>query len=448
MDSKHLEGSMDKDNVELDKRELRRKRRIRNQVISYVVIVAILGGLATGAFFAGKFVADKRKAEKEAQMAATLEEMKETEAQEEVVISEPEPVEVEPTPEERLDEVVNAAIEVMPIEDKVAGLFLVTPESITGVNTAVKAGDGTKEALSKYAVGGLIYFSKNIESSEQITEMISNTKEWSKYPLFIGVDEEGGEVSRIANSKIEVTKVDNAATLAKTGDTTQAYSAGTTIATYLTTLGFNLDFAPVADVMTSEDSIIGERSYGSDAALVSGFASSMVSGLQDMGVSACMKHFPGLGGTKEDTHDGMASTDRTLEDYRSTDFLVYKAGIEVGTDFIMISHLSAPQLTGDNTPCSLSKAVVTDLLRSELQYNGVVISDAMNMEAITAYYTADQAAILALKAGCDMILMPEDFEVAYEGVLQAVEDGTIAEERIDDALRRIYRIKLSGALDE
>lgn len=431
---------------EQERRELRRKRRVRNQVIAYVTVTLLFIGVVVGGVFTGKYFLDRSKAKKEAEEA--LKQIEEIDVSEnEIVISEPEPVEIEMTREEKIDEIVNAAIEVMPIEDKVAGLFLVTPEAITGVGTAVQAGEGTKEALGQYAIGGLIYFDKNIQSQDQLTEMIDNSVMYSKYPLFIGVDEEGGSVSRVAKSSIEVAKVEPAADIAASGDTAEAYNAGTTIGSYLNTLGFNLDFAPVADVAAGENSILGDRSYGSDPAAVAGLASNMVKGLQDSGISACMKHFPGLGDTTEDTHDGMASTERTADDFRSSDFLVYQAGIEAGVDFIMISHLSAPALTGDNTPCSLSSQVVTDLLRNELGYDGVIITDAMNMAAVTEYYTADEAAVYALRAGCDMILMPEDFETAYQGVLQAIQAGTISEERINDALRRIYRIKLGDTID-
>ena len=437
-------------NNEQERRAARRKRRVRNQIMAYTVVGVLLIGLIVGGVLTGKYVMDKQKEQKQQEelIAQIEEEIIESE-EEEVILTEPEsePVVVEPTPEEKAEEIINEAIGVMSLEDKVAGLFIVTPESITGVSTAVKAGDGTKEALGKYAVGGLIYFSKNIQSEEQLTEMIANTTMWSKYPVFIGIDEEGGDVSRIANSSIEVAGVAAPAEIAATGDAAQAYTAGTTIGGYLSKLGFNLDFAPVADVATVDNQILGDRAYGSDAALVANFATSMVNGLQASGVSACMKHFPGLGGTTKDTHDGMVSTERTKEEYQATEFPVYQQGIAAGVDFIMVSHLCVPAIAGENIPSSLSPAVVTDVLRGELGYDGIIISDAMNMAAITDYYAADQAAILALRAGCDMILMPENFELAYQGILDAVEEGTIAEERIDDALRRIYKVKLRDNIE-
>lgn len=432
-------------NQEKERREVRRKRRIRNQIIAYTVVGVLLIGLIGGGVLGGKYLFDKRiEQEKQEEIITQIEEEIIEEEVEEVVLTEPEeePEVVEPTPEEKEAEIIDAAISVMSLEDKVAGLFIVTPESITGVSTAVKAGEGTKEALGKYAVGGLIYFSKNIQSEEQLTEMIANTTLWSKYPVFIGVDEEGGDVSRIANSSISVTDVASPEEIAASGDAAQAYAAGTTIGGYLGKLGFNLDFAPVADVATTNKPILGDRIYGSDATTVANFSVNMINGLQDSGISACMKYFPGLGGTTKDTHEGMVSTERTKEEYQATEFPVFKQGIDAGVDFIMVSHLCVPSLAGENIPSSLSAAVVTDVLRGELGYDGIVITDAMNMAAISDYYAADQAAVLALRAGCDMILMPEDFELAYQGILDAVAEGTIAEERIDDALRRIYKVKL------
>ena len=130
------------------------------------------------------------------------------------------------------------------------------------------------------------------------------------------------------------------------------------------------------------------------------------------------------------------------------EFVPFVAGIDVNVDMIMVGHISAPELSGDNTPCSLSKAVVTDILRDELEYDGVVITDALNMSAVSEYYGADEASIKALKAGCDMILMPEDFELAYQGVVEAVKDGTIDENRINDSLKRVYRIKYKDSVNE
>lgn len=433
--------------VELVRREERRRRRKRNQVLAYLTLVLLVVLIVAGVVAAVILIGKKQPAKPE-DNSSLPDEIEDLVGPEES-LEKPDVTDTvpEPTPEENLDKIIDAAIEVMPLEDRVAGLFIVTPESITGAGTAIQAGDGTKDALNKWAVGGLIYFKKNIKSAEQLKKMISNTLLYSKYPLFIAVDEEGGQVSRLVEAGL-AENAGGAHAIGATADPAQAYAAGQNIAGYLGEYGFNLDFAPVADVNNTADSVIGERSYGSDSAIVSSMVASMVQGLEENGVSSCLKHFPGIGSSVDDTHVGLAVTDRTAEQFRAEEFVVFQAGIEAGADFVMVSHMAAPAFTGDNTPCSMSHEVVTDILREELGFDGVIITDAMNMGAITEYYEADEAAILALRAGCDMILMPEDFEKAYEGVLQAVRDGTISEERINDALRRIYRIKYADKLAE
>ena len=427
----------------LEKREQRKRRRKRNQMLAYlttlVFVVVVIGAVACGIIYAGQ-----KAKERAASNASVAEDIDNVIGQEETIVM-PEPTETEPvqTPEQQLDEIINAAINVMPIEDKVAGLFIVTPESITGVSKAVKAGEGTQTALNQWAVGGIVYAAQNIKSQEQFAEMISNTVLYSRYPIFIAVEEEGGSNSCVSAAGLAENAA-GASAVGQSGDPAAAYAAGSSIAAYLTPLGFNLDLAPVADLKTAQDSPLGDRAYGADSASVAGMVSSMVQGLEENGISACLKHFPGIGSTDEDTHAGLAGTERTAEQFRAEEFAVFQAGIDAGADFVMVSHIAAPALAGDNTPCSMSEAVVTGILREELGFKGVIISDEMNSKAISEYYAADEAAIKALKAGCDMILMPEDFEKAYQGVLDAVQNGTISEERVNDSLRRIYRIKYAG----
>lgn len=429
------------------KRAMRRRKRRRSQILAYLMLILFVVLVVAGVALTVYYISNREKEKIEAN--ASIEQNIENIIGSEETLVKPIETETIPelTPEEKLDEIIDAAIEVMPLEDKVAGLFIVNPEAITDVKTAVKAGDGTKDALNTWAVGGMIYFEKNMKSEEQLTEMITNTTLYSRYPLFICVDEEGGDVSRVAEAGL-ANNVGTAQAIGATADPNQAYMAGSTMAGYLTPLGFNVNLAPVADLHNTEDGVMEERAYGADAASVTPMVVSMVQGLEDNGVSSCLKHFPGIGGSADDTHVGMAISDRTAEQFRAEEFVVFKEGIEAGADFVMVSHLAAPALTGDNTPCCMSEAVVTDILRDELGFEGVIITDAMNMGAITNYdYGADGAAILALKAGCDMILMPDDFEVAYNGVLEAVKNGTISEERINDSLRRIYRIKYAEKLE-
>lgn len=432
-----------------ERREYRRKRRIRNQAIAYVtvavVLAALIGGAAFGISTVTKKVVERKQAE---ELAKQLEEIQEEPAVVEPPVAEEEP-EAETEEVDWLEEMVAAAIAEMPIEDKVAGLFMVTPEQITGVDQAIQAGDGTKEALDQYAVGGLIYFDKNIKDKEQLTEMLANTKSMSKYPLFLGVDEEGGSVTRVAGSSIEAPEVGDMAEIGAGGDTMAAYNSGATIASYLYELGFNLNFAPVADVVTdAENSAIGKRSFGGDPTMVGDMVSSMVMGMQETGISSCLKHFPGIGSASEDTHEGTVIIEKSADELKASDFVPFRSGIDAGARFVMVGHASLPNVIGDNTPCSLSEEVITNMLRGELGYNGIVITDALNMSAITETYASEEAAVAALQAGADMLLMPEDFEAAYEGVLQAVNEGAITEERVNESLKRIYRVKYRDRVDQ
>ncbi len=430
-----------------DRRAFRRRRRIRNQIISYSVVLIFLVAVVAAGVAVGMRISSHIQEKKQAEALAQKQAEEEAQAAQEIVIDTPETITEEPE-EDSLGMLVDAYISEMPIEDKVAGLFVVTPEAITGVTTAIQAGDGTQEALSQYAVGGLIYFDKNISDKEQITEMLANTTSMSKYPVFLAVDEEGGSVSRVANSDIEVIQVGDMATIGAGGDTAQAYESGVTIGAYLKEIGFNVDFAPVADVAADGGSdILEDRSFGSDAQVVGDMVANIVEGIEGTGVSSCLKHFPGIGSTSEDTHDGRVEMTKTLDEMRNTDFVPFQAGIEAGADFVMVSHVTASAIDEDGVPSSLSKTVMTDILRDELGFEGVIITDALDMTAITDYYTSQEAAVKAIEAGADMLLMPEDFNAAYDALLAAVQDGTISEERIDESLRRIYRIKCGEKLE-
>lgn len=350
----------------------------------------------------------------------------------------------EPDENEKKDLEIKAIMEGMTLEEKVCQLFMVTPEQITGVDAAVQAGDMTREALQNYPVGGIVYFAQNIIDEQQLRTMIENTKSYSKYPLFVGVDEEGGSlVSRIAeNANFTVEKVPDMQAIGASGDYEQAYSAGQTIGSYLYDLGFNLDFAPVADVLTNpQNTAIGVRSFGTDASVAAGMAARFTEGLQERQVSAVLKHFPGHGGTSGDSHDGAVTNERTLEELKGTEFLPFKSGIQAGADCVMAGHISLPAVTGDTTPASLSQKIITGLLREELGFDGVVITDSMQMGAVTNNYSSAEAAVKAFQAGADVILMPQDFVQAYEGLLNAARNGEISSKRIDESVYRILECK-------
>ncbi len=348
-----------------------------------------------------------------------------------------------PIPSGSKQEKIEAYISGMSIEEKVYQLFIVTGEDISGGSTMTSVTNTVRSNLEKYPVGGIIFFARNLKNPQQTKTMLSQLQEEAIYntglPLFTCVDEEGGTVARIANnSAFGVEKFGNMSTVASEGD---AYYMGTTIGSYLYDLGFNFNFAPVADTTTDGiSSVIGSRSFGNDPQKVSLYAAAVSRGLNDRGVLSCYKHFPGHGATATDTHYAFAYTSKTKEELLSHDLIPFMQAS--GVPAIMVAHISAPALSGDNTPCSLSYAVITQLLRNEFGYQGLILTDALNMGAIVNTYGSGTAAVMALKAGNDLLLVPNNFEAAVSAVLQAVENGEITESRIDQSLRRILAAKL------
>lgn len=329
----------------------------------------------------------------------------------------------------------------MTLEEKIYQMMFVTPESITGMGRVTAAGEKTKEALSEYPVGGIIYFANNVENREQTIQMIENTQKYSDIPLFIGVDEEGGSVARIGNNpNMKVPKLPPMKQIGLSENKEKAYEAGETIGEYLSELGFNVDFAPVADVLVNDNNTeIGDRAFGTDSIKVSEFVAEFVRGIEIKNVSSVLKHFPGHGSTVLNSHLGTSESERSIEQMKNEDFLPFKTGIEAGADFVMVSHIT-PVSVGDS-PASLSKEIITDYLKGELEFSGIVITDSFSMGAITEHYTDEEAAVAAINAGADMLLMPENPENACKALLTAVEDGIIDINRINESVKKILKVK-------
>lgn len=349
---------------------------------------------------------------------------------------------------EELQEKVQAKLSSMSLEEKVAQLFLITPEALTGAGTVTQAGEATKAALEQYPVGGLIYFQGNIVSEQQVTDMIAKQQQFSQerigLPLLISVDEEGGQVTRVAScANVDVPKFEDTAQIGASGDSSRAHASGQAIGSYLSRMGFNLDFAPVADTLTNPDNtVVKRRSYGSDPQTVAEMAAQNLKGLESQGVYGCIKHFPGHGATLGDTHNGYAYTDKSWEDLKESDLIPFQRCIAEGVSFVMVGHISLPQAIGDDVPASCSQTAIQGYLRGELGYQGIVLTDALNMGAIVDQYSSAQAAIKAFQAGSDMLLMPADFRSAYQGVLDAVNQGSISQERLNESVTRILKIKM------
>lgn len=344
---------------------------------------------------------------------------------------------------------VGDAIAGLSLEQRVCQLFVVRPEDIVDVDTVVAAGEATREAILRRPVGGICYFGRNLEDPDQVRGMLANVESYSQeavgLPIIRAVDEEGGTVARVAsNPAFGVQNVGDMRDVGAGGDAEVARSVAETIAGYLADLGFNLDFAPVADVAPA-GSVMGRRSFGDDPEAVASMVAAQVRGFADGGVGCCAKHFPGIGYASGDSETEPVSLDGTVEDLASRELVPFAASVAAGVPMVMVGHLSCPGVTGSDEPASLSGTVVDDLLRGRLGFTGVSITDSLSMGAVTAGRTPAEAAVEALEAGQDLVLMPVDFESALQGVLDAVSSGRIGEGRIEESLRRVVALKLSLA---
>ncbi len=343
------------------------------------------------------------------------------------------------------EEIAEVIVDSMSLHEKICQMLFVTPEVLTDQKNVTVTDESFKEALKEYPVGGIIYFADNLTDEEQTTEMISTIQEYAKQVigigLFIGVDEEGGSIARVAD-KLGTTQFDDMSVYGEENNYETAYYIGSTLASDISRFGFNVDFAPVADVLTNqENEVVKRRAFGSDVSVVTNMVTGVVQGLQDGNVIAVAKHFPNHGATGEDSHDGFAVSERTLDELKETDLQPYYAAVEQGVGMIMAGHITMSAIDPDY-PASLSYEIVTELLKEEMNFQGVVITDAMNMGAIAENYSVSQSAVLAASAGCDMLLYVTDIETVVNALTEALEDGTITVERIDESVKRIIKLKL------
>jgi len=424
----------------LTNREKRRRRRIRNQMLAYLTLLVLIAVVLAAGYVGVKSIigyvknynerVNKAIEEAESDAATDLEKQENVSGQQEDVV-EPDSEGYVPTEtgEVSLDTLIESFLNDMTVEEMVAGMFVLSPEALTGVGTVVQAGESTKAALAENPVGGLIYLSKNFQSADQFTQMLSNTQEYIAHPLFTIVKAECGSNTGYG---IETTP--------KAYDLTDAAQAGEVygeIAAKLSAYGVNMNLAPVAEVVSEEgDSALQGRTFGSDAAMAAPLVNAAVQAMQETGVSASLQKFPST-----------AASAKSLEELKNSEFVIYDMAIKNGVDCIMVTNAGASGVNGDDTPCSLSSVMITDVLRNTLGFQGIVMTDYLNEDVITANYTAGEAAVAAVQAGADLIVEPENYKEAYEGVLQAITEGKVSEARIKESIYRIFRVKYRNILE-
>lgn len=329
------------------------------------------------------------------------------------------------------------------LDEKIGQLVLVGMDG-------TEPNEQTKELIQTYHVGGFIFFKPNIQNAQQAVELFNALKTLNaahhSVPLFMSIDEEGGRVSRLPGSLV---KLPAGAEIGQVNDPDFARELGESLGGELKAFGLNVNFAPVLDVNSNPDNpVIGDRSFGSDAAAVSRLGVPLMKGLQNGGAISVVKHFPGHGDTSVDSHLGLPVVNHDLSRLRRMELVPFADALREGADMVMAAHILLPQLDPDR-PASFSRRVITDLLRGELGYDGVVITDDMTMGAVVNHYDIGQASVEAIKAGGSIVLVGHEYDKQTK-VLQALKaaaaSGELSQEEIDDrvygilALKRKYKL--------
>lgn len=328
---------------------------------------------------------------------------------------------------EKVDYLMNE----MTIEEKIAQMLI-----LYYINDHVD--DNLNNILSTVKPGGFIVIGENITTFAKTKKFIDDLKKSSDIPMIISIDQEGGSVQRLKYIEDKkVTEIPYMYYLGKTNDQKLAYDVGRVMAEEMRTLGINVVYGPVCDILSNEENtVIGKRSFGETATLVSDMATNLAKGLEANGVIATYKHFPGHGNTSTDSHNTLPIIDKDYEELLLEELIPFKSAIDNGAKIIMIGHLSLPQITNDSIPASLSPIIINDILKDKMGYEGLVITDALNMGALTNTYSDEEIYTMAINAGVDLLLMPS----GSKNAIKYIKDN-IKEERINESVKKILTFK-------
>lgn len=325
----------------------------------------------------------------------------------------------------------------MTLEEKVGQLILA---GVDGTTLDANA----KKMIAQDRVGGIILYSNNVSDLKGLVSLVSAIKKANApnpAPIFVSADQEGGRVNRLPK---EYAKFPANGVVGQSGKPEAAGEMGSLIGQAMLSAGFNMDFAPVLDVNSNPDNpVIGDRSFGSTPELVKKLGIAELEGIRGEGVIPVVKHFPGHGDTAVDSHHDLPVIDKTADQLEKLELVPFEAAVQDGAEAVMVAHILFPKIDPDK-PGSLSGKIIGDLLRGKLGYQGVVITDDLGMGAITKHYPLPEASVDAIKAGADILLVGHGYDnehAAYEAVLKSVKDGTLSEERIDESVYRILKLK-------
>jgi beta-N-acetylhexosaminidase len=334
----------------------------------------------------------------------------------------------------------------MSLEEKAGQLFITGLRLSPEEKGRTAADEAVLKIVNEIKPGGIIFFEENIKTADQTLLLINSLQNASSIPLFIAVDEEGGLISRISGRRLNAPAMPSAQEISESGKAENAFKAGSYIGRLLYSLGFNMNFAPVADVLTAENSrIMAGRTFGSSPEKAAEFASAFMNGLKTEKIISVPKHFPGHGSTDGDTHLGIVYSARSKADILNIDIKPFTACFEA--EAIMTAHVIYKNLDSLNS-ATFSPAIQKDLLRDQLGYKGLIITDSLAMGAISHYTASDKAAVSAFKAGADLLLKPYKITSAWNGIINAVKSGELSMERLDASVLLILETKIRAGLFE
>lgn len=343
-----------------------------------------------------------------------------------------------------LDNRINFIVENMTVDEKIGQMIMISTD-YTSFN------QNLNDQLDDIKPGGVILFSQNIKSEEQLIKFIADLQDNVTIPLFIGVDEEGGRVERF-NSIAEspLSQLPSMLDLGNTLDSQLSYQVGQAIASELSYYGVNLNFAPVLDVYSnSNNTVIGNRAFGTTSSQVIKMALPLARGLKSNNIIPVIKHFPGHGDTSEDSHVELPVVRKNLNELKELELQPFQAAINSGVDdAIMVAHIAYPEITGSMVPATLSSLIITDILREDMQFDGVIFTDSIIMKALSTNYTMSEIAVLGVNAGIDVFIAQNKGLELFDAIKTGVETGKIEEKTIDEAVKRVLKLKYKYQLFE
>lgn len=336
-------------------------------------------------------------------------------------------------PADPLDERISR----MSLDEKIGQMVMVGLDG-----TAMNA--NTRKMIEAYKVGGFILYRDNIKDASQTISLLNQLKETNKAngtALWLSVDQEGGKVDRLSSM---FGKLPTARQVGDTNDDEYTRRVGQALGVELQSVGFNMDYAPVLDINSNpKNPVIGDRSFGAEADTVIRHGLEIMDGIRSQKIAAVVKHFPGHGDTSVDSHLDLPVVEKSLEELKQFELQPFAEAIHEDADAVMVGHLLLPKLDADN-PASISRRIITDLLRKEMSYNGVVITDDMTMGGITKQHLIGEAAVQSIQAGSDIVLVGHDQKLQLEvldALKESAKNGEITKERIDESVRRIISLK-------